>query len=172
MDDREYHSLEPGEFTLMDKNGNRDPLCRQEVHYAEKTLDVCIFMDWNEEAEMTRLKAHVKLFADQIRTAKCSKNAALYTYNASFMKTMEYAMPVTQFSEVDWNKIVAPVLEPSLQKAGMAATFPRSVLYSPDLYQGFQVMHPYFNEDICHIMTHFQESVNLSQTGQLLRSTA
>ena len=77
---------------------------------------------------MTHLKEHSKLFADQIRTAKCSKNAALYTYNASFMKMMEYAMPVTQFSEVDWNRIVASALEPSLQKGGMAAKFPRGCL--------------------------------------------
>ena len=46
-----------------------------------------------------------------------------------------------------------------------------SVLYGPDLYQGFQVMDPYFNQEIFHIMTHLQESVNLSQTGQLLRGT-
>ena len=44
----------------------------------------------------------------------CSKNAALYTYNASFMKTMEYAMPVTQFdagvhfSRVQHNLVETP----------------------------------------------------------------
>jgi len=103
-DDWEYRSLDdlPGEFTLMDKNGNHDPLRRHEVYYTEKPFGVYISMDGNEEAEMTRLKAHSKLFADQIRTAKCFKNAALYTYNTSFTKTTEYAMPVTQFSEVDW----------------------------------------------------------------------
>ena len=70
-DDWEYRSLEdlPGEFTLMDKNGNRDPLRRHEVHYAEKTLGVCISMDGNEDAEMTRLKVLSKTFADQIRIA-------------------------------------------------------------------------------------------------------
>jgi len=160
-DDWAYHSLEdlPGEFTLMDKNGNRDPLRRHEVYYVEKILGVFISMDGNEDTEMTRLKAHSKLFANQIRTAKCSKNAALYTYNASFMKTIEYAMPDTQFSEVDWNRIAAPALEPSLQKAGMVAKFPRRVLYRPDLYQGFQVTHPYFNQEIFHIMTRMQESL-------------
>jgi len=56
------------------------------------------------------------------------------------MKTMEYAMPVTQFSELEWNRIVALALEPSLQNARMAAKFPRRVLYGPDLYQGFQIM--------------------------------
>ena len=81
-------------------------------------------------------------------------------------------MPVTQFSEKQWNTIVAPALEPSLQKAGMAKNFPRDVFYVPDLYQGFQVMHPYFNQEICHIVTLLQESVSSSQTGKLLRGTA
>ena len=55
----------------------------------------------------------------------------------------------------------------------MSNIFPHIVLYGPDLYQGlFQVMHPYFNQEICHIMTHLQESVIFSQTGQLLRDTA
>ena len=129
-------------------------------------------MNWNEEAEIPLLKDHSKVFADQIRTSKCSKNAVLYTYNSSFTKTMEYAMSVTQFSEIEWNRIVAPALEPSLQKAGMSHFFPCSVFYDPDLYQGFQVMHPYFNQEICHIMTHLQESVIFSQTGQLFRGTA
>ena len=86
-------------------------------------------MDGNEEAEMTFLKEHFKLFADQIRTSEYSKNAALYMcnssfmktmYNSSFMKTMEYAMPVTKFWGIEWNRIVAPALESSLQKAGMS----------------------------------------------------
>ena len=147
----------------MDKNGNRDPLCRHEVHYAEKTLGVCISIDGNDEAEMTCLKDHSKLFVDQIRISKCSKNAALYTYNSSFVKSMEYAMPVTQFSEIEWNRIVTTVLEPSLQKAE-SKNNRQCVLYGPDLYQGFQVMHPYFNKEFCHIMTHLQESVIFFQT--------
>jgi len=79
-DDWEYRSLEDllGEFTLMDKNVNHDPLRQHRFHYAEKTIGVFMSMNRNEEAEMTHLKDHSKLFADQIRTFKCSKNAALY----------------------------------------------------------------------------------------------
>ena len=33
-------------------------------------------------------------------------------------------------------------------------------------------MHPYYNQEICHIMTHLQESKNGSQTGLLLLGTA
>ena len=58
-DDWAYRYLEdlPGEFTLMDNNGNRDPLRWHEVHYAEKSLGVCISMDGNKDVEMIRLKA-------------------------------------------------------------------------------------------------------------------
>ena len=51
----------PAGFTLMDKNGHRDLLHRHNVHYAEKTIGVCISMDGNEEAGTTRLKDHSKL---------------------------------------------------------------------------------------------------------------
>ena len=95
-------------FTLMDKNSNRDSLCRHDVHYVEKTLSVCISMKRIEEAEMTHMKDHSNIFADQIITSKCSKNAALYTHNSSFMKTMRYVMPVTYFSEIEWNHIPSP----------------------------------------------------------------
>ena len=173
-DSWEYRTINdlPGSFTLLDKLGNRAALKRHEVSYAERTLGVCISMNGNEDAEMERLKEHAKLFADQMRTSKCSKNHAIYTYNFSFMKTLEYAMPVTQFSNTEWNRIVSPALIPSLQKTGLVKSFPHAILYGPDLYQGFQVMHPYYNQEICHIMTHLQESANGSQTGLLLRGTA
>ena len=69
-------------------------------------------------------------------------------------------MPVTQFSSIEWNRIVSPALIPSLKKSGATKPFPHAILYSPDLYQGFQVMHLYYNQEICHIMTHLQESAN------------
>ena len=162
----------PGTFTLLDKLGNKAELKRHEVSYAKRRIGVCISMDGNEEAEMKRLKDHAILFADQMSTAKCSKNHAIcYTYNFSFMKTLEYAMPVTQFSNIEWNCIVSPALIPSLNKSGVSKSFPHAILYGPDLYQGFQVMHPYYNQEIYHIMTHLQESANGSHTGLLLCGT-
>ena len=81
-------------------------------------------------------------------------------------------MPITCFSETEWNKIVSPALVPSLNKAGMAKNFSHAVLYGPAVYQGLQTMHPYFSQEIDRISTHIQESVRGSQTGGLLRGTA
>ena len=65
-----------------------------------------------------------------------SKYDALYTYNSSFMKTLEYPMIALGLSENEWNSVVLPALGATLNATGMAKTFPRKVLYGPDLYQG------------------------------------
>ena len=52
----------------------------------------------------------------------------------------------------------------------MAKNFPRSVLFGPGKFQGLNVYHPYFLQEIIHIQTLFQESLRNSQTGRLLRA--
>jgi hypothetical protein len=85
---------------------------------------------------------------------------------------MEYCMTTTNFSETEWNAILAPALKYSLQKSSMTSKFPHPVLYGPDLYQGLNIYHPKFWEGIKKISTHIQESVNQSSTGSLIRLTA
>jgi hypothetical protein len=54
----------------------------------------------------------------------------------------------------------------------MAKLFPRKVLYGPELYQGLDRKHPFFLQETSHIMTHVQEAVCQSQTGQMIQMTA
>jgi hypothetical protein len=54
----------------------------------------------------------------------------------------------------------------------MAESFPRKVLYGPELYQGIDMKHPFFLQEISHIITHVQEAVCQSQTGQMIQMTA
>jgi hypothetical protein len=91
-------------------------------------------MDGNQRAQFLFLKEAAIIFADQIRSSKCGKNTALYTYNSCFMKSMEYCMTTTNFSETEWNAILAPALKYSLQKSGMTSKFSHPILYGPDCY--------------------------------------
>jgi hypothetical protein len=137
-----------------------------------KPLGVFLAMDGNQRAQFLFLKEAAIILADQIRSSKCDKNTALYTYNSCFMKSMEYCMTTTNFSETEWNAILAPALKYSLQKSGMTSKFPHPVLYGPDLYQCLNIYHPKFWEGIKNISTHIQESVNQSSAGSLIRLTA
>ena len=44
--------------------------------------------------------------------------------------------------------------------------------FGPEKFQGLNVYHPYFLQEIIHIQTLFQESLRNSQTGRLLRANA
>jgi hypothetical protein len=161
-----------GSFTLIDKHGNRETLRRLEVWQVQKTLGVFLAMDGNQRAQFLFLKEAAITFADQIRSSKCDKNTALYTYNTCFMKSMKYCMTTTNFSGTEWNAILAQALKYSLQKSSMTSKFPHPVLYGPDLYQGLNIYHPKFWEGIKTNSTHIQESVNQSFTSSLIRLTA
>ena len=96
----------------------------------------------------------------------------MYTLQYSLMKTFEYPMFATQLDESTRTAILCQTLQAALHKAGMSMSFPRDVLFGPALFQGYQLQHPYFTQEISHITTLLQKSVRNSQTGQLQRLTA
>ena len=81
-------------------------------------------------------------------------------------------MVATTLTEEDWNEIIRDALRVTLQKSGMAANFPRSVFFGPELYQGYGNKHPFFHQEILHLITHLDEGVSRSQTGNLLQASA
>ena len=86
----------------------------------------------------------------------------MYTYNTCFLKSIEYSCIVTNFDSEQWNKISAPALENSLTKSAMARKFPRGVLYGPDLYEGLNIKHPYYSQDIIQLMACIQECIHIT----------
>ena len=113
--DFEYRSKDdmPGPFTLIDKHGTRQQLKRMNVEMAEKTLGVFLGMDGNNRCQFRHLQEEAVKFGDQIRSSKCDRNTALYTYNNCFLKSMEYCMQTTDFTETQWNDILKPALRTS-----------------------------------------------------------
>ena len=76
-------------------------------------------MDGNEKAEIAYLKQLSITFGAKMKASTCTKNEALYSFTASFLPALEYALPVTNISEAQWDTILAPALVPSLHKAGV-----------------------------------------------------
>ena len=113
-----------------------------------------------------------RTYAEQIRTSQTTPDTAMYTYKACFLKAIEYSMPVTNFTEEEWNTIMAPALKATLNKSAMATNFPRDVLYGPDLYEGMDIQHPYYQQGIQKIITCIQESAIGSRTGELIKFNA
>ena len=139
---RDIEDME-GSYYLLDKNDEKQDLQRYEVSKGSETLGIFIAMDGNNEDQRLNLRSKAEKFGEQINTSHCEPNEAIYMYNHCFIKSMEYCMPVTCFTEDEWNNIVAPAKKRTLQKAGMAANFPLSPLYGSQMYNGFCFDHPY-----------------------------
>lgn len=96
-----------------------------------RPLCIYIVVDGNEKGLEAYLNKKEKVFAEQVRSSQCTPNIAMYTHNIYLIKGMEYSNVVSNFPGKKGNKIVAPVLENSLNKSTIAAKFPREVLYGP-----------------------------------------
>ena len=77
-------------------------------------------MDGNEEAQKKYLKEKCISFGARMRAAKCTKNVAMYTFKSSLLPALEYALPVTNLSKAEWDKVLAPALVPFLHKSGVS----------------------------------------------------
>ena len=162
----------PGEFTLTDRHGVRHAIDRLEPSVEKETLGILIAPDGNQKELAKCLKEKAKDFGEKIRSSQCTADTAMYTYNSCFMKSIEYSWIVTNFDSRQWNEILAPALERSLNKSAMARKFPRGVLYGPELYEGLNIKHPYYSQGITKLMACVQECAIKSQQGALLQHSA
>ena len=67
---------------------------------------------------------------------------------------------------------MVPAKKRVLQKAEMAANFPKEALYGSQSYDDYIFQHPYTNQEIEKIATVMQKSINNTQTNDLISATA
>ena len=167
-----YKSIDdsPGEiFIPHNVSGIRVPITRYEVNHAEETLGCWLSMDGNEKKAMEVITKKAKLFGDQIRTSKVSRNEAWYAFEKCFLPSIEYLLPVLTLSKDQWTQILRPALNPTLSAAGIASTFPRVVLFGTPLFQGLGLAHPWYKQCFEHVTSFVEALVNQTQTGALLK---
>ena len=162
----------PGDLTVLDAAGVRQTLTRHEPDHAEKTLGVFMAMDGNNEGEIEYLTGKVKDFAAKIRASQNKlRNDVWVAVKTTIMKTLEYPMAALTLTKAQWDKIMWHLLRVCLPCSGFAATFPHTVLYGPTEFGGLGLFHPWYNQELTHLETFWEEISMDSHTGQLLMSS-
>ena len=161
----------PGELSILDTNGQRVTLVRHEPSDATETLGVWQAMDGNNTKQVAQLLKKTEDFADCMRTGYLSRNDAWYAINTTIMKTLEYPMTATTISEAEWESIMVPLLQTGLPCAGISSKFPRDVLYGPSTFQGFGVIHPWYHQQLTHLIVLMEHTQQNTITGQLLTTS-
>jgi hypothetical protein len=80
-------------------------------------------------------------------------------------------MTTTTITEKEWEHIMTPVLLAGLPRAGLARTFPRDILYGPTKVQGFGVIHPWYHQQLLHLIALLEHTQQHTMTGQLLSTS-
>ena len=117
--DWEYRKEEdmPGECTLNDKYKNPHHLKWISTSEACETLRAYIAMDGNQTKHKESLEERSEEFGEKMIRSNCDPNTAIYTYNSSFIKSLEYSMVISDFTKKEWNQIVWKAKQRTLQKS-------------------------------------------------------
>jgi hypothetical protein len=87
------------------------------------------------------------------------------------MKTLEYPMVAITIDEHEWSNIMSPLLAAVLPTASINRKFPQVLVYVPLKFQGLGVIHPYYRQELIHIMELLHKSSMLSITGEQMRAS-
>ena len=161
----------PGDIHVRDADDTIKKLTRLEPYEARETLGIFIAMDGNQEAQVEHLRNKANLFAEQIRTGFVSKEEAWHSLHTTIMKTLEYPMEAINLTKPQWDYVMSPILQSVLPRSGIVRTFPRVVVYSPKLYSGLGLMHPFYRQHLKHLVLVLRETQKEDITADLLAAT-
>lgn len=126
--------------------------------------------DDDGKAEYSFLLGKTKGWAEQVRSGCLKKYDVLPMVKTTIMKTIEYPMALTSFSEQQWNEIMSPVLLTCLPKAGICRFFKRLSVFSPLRFQGLGFPNPFVSQVFHHLKTLLKHLTVESQTSGYIRA--
>jgi hypothetical protein len=161
-----------GQLSVRDPNGIVQPLERVMINEGRKTLGVFLAPDGNEEHEYGYLMEAAKTWRDRIWSGHLPRHAAWESLLTTIMKTIEYPLSVTCFTDHQCYLLMQPLLEAGLPNSGVVRTLPRALVHGPVDRQGLGI----HRLDITQGAAHLQMCLNFGHrpddpTGFLLRSS-
>lgn len=84
------------------------------------------------------------------------------------MKSLGYPMALTTLDQESWRKILSPVLQVCLPKAGFVSSFPQRFILAPLSLQGAGIPHPFAEQVCAHLDMLLRHPANRSKTNTYL----
>lgn len=160
-----------GALLTMNLDGSPVALRQLEVDHAEKTLGVMMCPDDNGRAEYEFLCEKTRDWAEKVCSGRLLKYDVLPLLRTTIMKTVEYPMALTSFSQSEWMTILSKKpLMTCLPKAGVCRFFKRLAVFAPIRYQGLGLPHPVVTQLLHHLQMIMKSLSIESQASSYLRA--
>ena len=80
-------------------------------------------------------------------------------------------MTASTITKQGWDKIMKPLLRCYLPVAGYSQHFPRAVIFGPSKQGGKGLMHPWYNQELTHLETLWEELASETHTGEFITTS-
>jgi Reverse transcriptase (RNA-dependent DNA polymerase) len=148
---------------IPNEYGELIPIRQNPPNNGEVALGVAFSPSGDRENEINYLKEKTKKWAEQISKAKLTTYEAWTALQTTIFKTVEYALPSTNFTKKEINKIISPALNIGLAKAGICRKISRKIIFAPNKFQGFGLHDPYTTQGILKLKLFFNPFNQLTQ---------
>ena len=136
---------------------------------SKEALGIQVRPDASMEDEVTYLKQRVAKWCDGIRTRKFKGYEAWYCLHSTIMKTLEYPLAATTFTEDQVKEIMSPLLKVTLNLCGLQKRLPRPVLYGPLKERGCGLKDIFILQLAYHLLVLLKHQQRNTTTGDLLQ---
>jgi hypothetical protein len=108
--------------------------------------------------EVGHLRKKTELWAEYVRTGHIKQDEAWMALQTTIMRTIEYALPATMMTRQQLDYLMKPVLGAGLSRSGVCRNMSRTVVFTPNTFQGLGLHHPYDIQGIRKIEAIFDNS--------------
>jgi hypothetical protein len=121
---RERHH--PGDFFL---NNGTTKNSRLEVYHARKSLGIMARPDGKMSDELKQLQQSTHQWCDGIRTKRLHPEEAWYSLTVTILRTLEYPLVATTFTQEQCKDLLKPVLKTALPLCKIQRRLPRALVH-------------------------------------------
>ncbi|MGL5936442.1 MAG: hypothetical protein ACRCZI_12575, partial [Cetobacterium sp.] len=126
---------------------------RLEVYQAKKALGIMSRPDGKMTDEFKYLKLRVREWCDALRTRRLTPEEAWYSLHATILRTLEYPLTATTFTQAQCTELLQPILAAALPRSGVQRRLPRALVYGPLRTRGLNVPNLYWVQLIHHVQS-------------------
>ena len=118
------------------------------------------------------LQEKVKEFTTKIKSARNTLPKDVWVaITSTIMKTLEYPMTALTITKQGWDEIMKPLLHFCPPVTGYSQNFPRAVIFGPSEQCGKGLMHPWYNQELTHLETFWEELASETHTGEFFTTS-
>ena len=114
------------------------------------------------------LRHKCALWVDRTQSGSLPRHLVWLSFHSRLLKSLEYVLNTSTFTETECDWIIRPALEVLLQGSGFVKTFPRKVVFGPLCLQGLGIPHPYHTQGIFQVKKLLKHSDAPESTMALL----